>query len=171
MYARIQQGGSTGSVRGALSGSVLHRLVGSDELVITLWATEAEAAADPTAEWYEVTAEHTGGAAAATPAIVAVMHFDGPRSPELVAAADTADRRIASMMSDHPGGVRVQMLWQPQRRSQVLLSYATSVDSLEQAQQKIRTMELWEDEDVALLPGPDRVDLYRVEPLNASVSS
>jgi len=92
-------------------------------------------------------------------------------APELVAAGAKADRRITPMMSEHPGAVRVQILWQPQRRSQVLLSYATSVDSLEQAQQKIDSMELWDDEDAALLPGPDRVDLYRVEPLNASVSS
>lgn len=171
MYARIQQGGSTGGAHGALSGSVLRRLAGSDELVVTLWATEEEAAADPTAEWYEVVGEHRTDDPDATPTIVGVIHFDGPLSAELVAASAKADRRIAPVLARHPGCVRVLKLWQPQRRSQVLLSYATSVESLEQANQKIGAMDLWADEDAALLPGPDRVDLYRVEPLNASVSS
>lgn len=171
MYARIQQGGSTGGAQGAQSAAVLRRLAGTDELVVTFWATEDEAAADPTAEWYEVTGEGPGGDPDATPSIVAVIRFDGPLSPELVIASAKADRRIAPMIAQHPGCVRVQTMWQPQRRAKVLLSYATSVESLEQANQKISAMDLWEDEDAALLPGPDRVDLYRVAPLTASVSS
>jgi hypothetical protein len=66
-------------------------------------------------------------------------------------------------MAGHPGGVRMLEFWQPELRRQILITLATSVESLEEGGKKIAGLPLLPDEDVALLPGPDHVEMFRVE--------
>ncbi|CRK61937.1 hypothetical protein [Alloactinosynnema sp. L-07] len=157
MYARIH---TAKAPEGAIETHTYRRLAGDDELTLSLFDTQAAAASDPTAEWYEVESDDTG--AAPTAGVAAFLHFDGPLSAEVKAAADRANRdRIAPAMHDHPGFARVLVLWQPQRRSAVVLTMAESVESLEEGQRKIGSMELLPGEDPALLPGPDRIEIFR----------
>ena len=46
--------------------------------------------------------------------------------------------------------------------SSVVITLATSVDTLDAAQQAVMATELTPGEDPALLPGPDRVEIHRV---------
>lgn len=167
MYARIQRaGGADPDLAGAHEGSRLRRLAGAEDLLVSLWATQADAAADPTAEWYEVEQDRPGANAGDPAEVVSVVYFDGPLSPELRAAAVWADEeRITPVMREHPGGVRHLRLWQPERRAMVYLVHATSTESLERGQQVITEMELLPGEDPALLPGADRVEVFRLEAL------
>lgn len=93
--------------------------------------------------------------------------FDGPRSPELVAATERAGRdRIDPLLEAHPG-VRADMvaryvLSQPDGGSAVLVITNTEA-SLDQAIQLILSSELLPGEDPALLPGPSRVERYAVQ--------
>jgi hypothetical protein len=159
MYARIQKSTGTAPL-GAVEAQTYRRMAGDDELTVSLFGSQEEAAADPTAEWYEVEADDVG--VAETVKVAAFVYFDGPLSDEIKQAADRANRdRIAPRMSDHPGLVRTLVLWQPQRRSAVVVSVADSVESIEDSQRKIMSMELLPGEDPALLPGADRVELFR----------
>jgi hypothetical protein len=65
-------------------------------------------------------------------------------------------------MDEHAGTVRSIVLWQPERRSKIVVMQTVSVEALEDAQREVLSSELLPGEDPALLPGPDRVDLYRV---------
>ena len=83
-----------------------------------------------------------------------LTYFDGPQTPEQLAAADfAAQERILPTVSklDHP--LRVYLL----RRhdgSGIVLSIADSEQALLDAQKAIMSTEL--------LPGPDRIELYPV---------
>jgi hypothetical protein len=62
MYARVRK--ATGE-DGSVERFMLRRVAGREELQVSLWATREDAAADPTAEWYEVEADQrmaSGGA-------------------------------------------------------------------------------------------------------------
>jgi len=91
-----------------------------------------------------------------------LTYFDGPQTPEQLAAADfAAQERILPTVSklDHP--LRVYLL----RRhdgSGIVLSIADSEQALLDAQKAIMSTELLPGEDPALLPGPDRIELYPV---------
>lgn len=93
--------------------------------------------------------------------------FDGPRAPELVAAAARAVRdRIDPLIDAHPDVrddlvVRYQ-LSQPDGGSAVLV-IARTQESLDRAIELTMTSELLPGEDPALLPGPSRAERYRVE--------
>ena len=93
--------------------------------------------------------------------------FDGPRSPELVAATDRAGReRIDPLIDAHPD-IRDDMvaryvLSQPDGGSAVLV-IANTEESLDRAIELITTSELLPGEDPALLPGPSRAERYRVQ--------
>ncbi|HVK26652.1 MAG TPA: hypothetical protein VM677_35330 [Actinokineospora sp.] len=157
MYARIHKTGET--PEGAIETNNYRRLAGSDGLAVSLFDTEEAAAADPTAEWYEVEADDSGSAEVA---IAAFLHFDGPLSAEVKAAAERANReRIRPAFLHDPDFSRTLVLWQPQRRSAVVLTLTASIEALEAGQRKISSMELLPGEDPALLPGPDRIELFR----------
>ncbi|MBC6451443.1 hypothetical protein [Actinokineospora xionganensis] len=158
MYARIHK--STGAPPdGAREAHTYRRLAADDELMVSLFDTREDAAADPTAEWYEVESDHPG---AGSPAgVAAFLYFDGPISDEVHQAAERAHReRIAPAMRTQPGVSRALVLWQPQRRTALVVSTADSVESIEAGQRAVATMELLPGEDAALLPGPDRVELF-----------
>ena len=91
-----------------------------------------------------------------------LTYFDGPRSPEQVAAADFGTReRITPAVGKLGYHFRVYVL----RRdygSEIVVSIADSKQALLDAQKAIMSTELLPGEDPALLPGPDRVDLYPV---------
>ncbi len=91
-----------------------------------------------------------------------LTYFDGPRTPEQLAAADFADReRIRPALSSLTQAIRIYRL----RRhdgSEVVIAIASSEQILLDAQKAIMATQLLPGEDPALLPGPDRVELYPV---------
>lgn len=117
---------------------------------------------DPDA--YEVRSDSALTDSAAVATAASVLTFSGPISEAVERAGEWASReRIAPAMAGHPGGVRLLALWQPELRRQVVITLATSLESLETAQQKIGSLPLLPGEDAALLPGPDHVEMFRVE--------
>ena len=91
-----------------------------------------------------------------------LTYFDGPRSPEQLAAHDFAAReRIVPVISELDHSYRVYVLRRDDG-SQIVVSIADSEQALLDAQKAIMSTELLPGEDPALLPGPDRIDLYPV---------
>ena len=91
-----------------------------------------------------------------------LTYFDGPRSTEQLAAADFAGReRILPAVSSLGQPIRVYRLRRDDG-SQVVISIADSEQVLLDAQKAIMATELLPGEDPALLPGPDRIELYPV---------
>lgn len=91
-----------------------------------------------------------------------LTYFDGPRTPEQIAAADFGDRkRIEPAISRLGHHFRVYVLRRDDG-SQVVVSIADTKEALLDAQQAIMSSKLLPGEDPALLPGPDRIDLYPV---------
>lgn len=95
-----------------------------------------------------------------------IIHLDGPRSPELVAAADRAAReRIIPAITAHPELaphlVAAYTLRQPDG-SQVSVVITDTEEALRLGQQVVMSTELLPGEDHALLPGPDRLEIYEV---------
>jgi hypothetical protein len=136
MYARLQRSpGSVYGVDGAIEVCAL--AAGEDELLLSLWSTRQEAAADPASEWYEVHTDRAGKGESASVAMV--LRFGGPlREPVRLAGC--------------PGVSRAMVLWQPDRLNQVTVVLASSPPSTEDARWVVR---------------PDRVDLYQVLSLHA----
>ena len=91
-----------------------------------------------------------------------LTYFDGPRTPEQLAAADFAGReRILPAISRLGHSLRVYLL----RRhdgSEIVMVIADSEQALLDAQKAIMTTALLPGENPALLPGPDRIELYPV---------
>ena len=91
-----------------------------------------------------------------------LTYFDGPRTPEQLTAEDLAGQeRILPAVSKLGHSLRVYLL----RRSdgsEVVVSIADSEQALLDAQKAIMGTGLLPGEDPALLPGPDRVELYPV---------
>jgi hypothetical protein len=88
--------------------------------------------------------------------------FDGPRAPEQAAAEDLAGRqRIWPAIRDLSGLVGVYAL-RGSDLSAVVVTLATSVETLDAAQRAVLATELMPGEDPALLTGPDRVEIHRV---------
>lgn len=91
-----------------------------------------------------------------------LTYFDGPRTPEQVAAGDFAGQeRIRPAVSSLGHRFRVYVLRRDDG-SEVVVSIADSEQHLLDAQKAIMSSELLPGEDPALLPGPDRVELYPV---------
>lgn len=121
-----------------------------------------EPPADPSA--FEVVQERDLTEPAADPAAASVLTFTGPVSDAVLRAAERAGReRIGPALEGHPGGVRMIELWQPELRRQMIITLATSLASLEESGRLITALALLPGEDEALLPGPDHVEMFRVE--------
>jgi len=91
-----------------------------------------------------------------------LTYFDGPRSPEQLAAHDFAAReRIVPVISELDHSYRVYVLRRDDG-SQIVVSIADSEQALLDAQKAIMGTELLPGEDPALLRGPDRIELYPV---------
>jgi hypothetical protein len=155
-----------------LLGSVSFRqLAGSATVCLTLWETKASAtahlgrraalAARPGAI-YEVAAATDGPASAQVPAWARLMYFDGPRAPEQAAAADRAGReRIWPAISGLHGLVGAYVL-HGHDLAAVIITLTTSTQTLDAAERAAMSTELLPGEDPALLPGPDRIEIYHV---------
>jgi hypothetical protein len=91
-----------------------------------------------------------------------LTYFDGPRTPEQLAADDFAGQeRILPALSKLGHPLRVYLL----RRhdgAEIVVLIADSEQALLDAQKTITSTELLPGEDPALLPGPDRIELYPV---------
>jgi hypothetical protein len=88
--------------------------------------------------------------------------FDGPRAPEQAAAEDLAGRRrIWPAICGLSGLVGVYVL-RGSDLSSVVVTLATSVETLDTLQRAVMATELGPDEDPALLPGPDRIEIHHV---------
>jgi hypothetical protein len=91
-----------------------------------------------------------------------LTYFDGPRTPEQIAADDFGAReRIIPAVSKLGHQFRVYVLRRDDG-SQVVVSIADTKKALMDAQKAIMSTELLPGEDPALLTGPDRIDLYPV---------
>jgi hypothetical protein len=156
---------------GLLSSLSLRQLGGPAAVRLTLWDTEASAAGcpapdagqvPPATELYQVTDTAEGPAAAQVPTYARLLCFDGPRAPEQAAAEDLAGRqRIWPAIRDLSGLVGVYAL-RGRDLSSVVVTLATSVETLDAAQRAVMATELTPGEDPALLAGPDRVEIHRV---------
>ena len=156
---------------GLLGCLTLCQLGGPAAVRLTLWDTEASATgcpgpdaglAPPAAEIYEVTHTEEGLAATQAPAYARLVCFDGPRAPEQTAAEDLAGRqRIWPAIRGLSGLVGVYIL-RGSDLSSVVVTLATSVETLDAAQRAVMATELTPGEDPALLSGPDRVEIHHV---------
>ena len=91
-----------------------------------------------------------------------LTYFDGPRTPEQVAAADFGGRqRIWPAIRDLSGLVSVYLL-RGHDLGWIVVTFATSVDTLNTAQRTVMATDLLPGEDRALLPGPDRIEIHNV---------
>jgi hypothetical protein len=91
-----------------------------------------------------------------------LTYFDGPRTPEQIAAEDFAGReRIIPAISQTGHRFRVYVMRRDDG-AQIVVSVADSEQALLDAQKAIMNTELLPGEDPALLPGPDRIELYPV---------
>ena len=92
--------------------------------------------------------------------------FDGPRSPELLAAAERAENeRIGPLLYSTPeirdDLVAVYHLHQPDG-GKAILSICRTEATLDKMVELIMTSELLPGEDPDLLPGPSRAERYEV---------
>jgi hypothetical protein len=91
-----------------------------------------------------------------------LTYFDVPRTPEQQAAEDFAGQeRLFPAISQLGHAYRVYRLRRDDG-STVVISIADSQQALLDAQKAIMATELLPGEDQALLPGPDRIELYPV---------
>ncbi|MGS0683931.1 hypothetical protein ACVBEQ_02040 [Nakamurella sp. GG22] len=95
-----------------------------------------------------------------------LTYFDGPRTPELVAAADRAGREriepaIMARADLRDDLVAVYNLRRPDG-GQITVVIAEHEQTLDETANVIMSTSLLPGEDAALLPGPDRVERYQV---------
>ncbi|MGH3519348.1 MAG: hypothetical protein ACRDQ7_18400 [Haloechinothrix sp.] len=148
-------------------------------LAVTLWSTldaaktmheglasrSGRAPALESDHVFEVIDDVPGSAADSEPGMASALYFEGPLGPVRFAAGQRAFReRILPVVATLPGTVRDLVLWQAEEESILVLSIVTSFEALEAKQHAVRSTELLPGEDPVLLPGPDRVEIYRAGP-------
>jgi len=98
--------------------------------------------------------------------IAQITYFDGPRSPEVVAASERAGReRIMPAVSADPeirAGHRGTFALRQPDGTHLVLVLADSAATLDRADAVITATPLLPGEDPALLTSPDRVERYEV---------
>ena len=183
MYAHVEQvnsqpGGGTADLSAGVAGQRgqrgcvnLRQLAGPATVRLTLWDTEDNATGfmaartrfgTPAGAVYKVGEYERGPAAADAATHARLLYFDGPRTPEQVAAADAGGRqRIWPAIRDLGGLVSVYLLRGPDL-GWIVVTFATSVDTLDTAQRTVLATDLLPGEDRALLPGPDRIEIHNV---------
>jgi hypothetical protein len=162
---------SVTSQPGLLGAVAFRQFAGPAAVCLTLWDTEAAAAAFAgqyaelaalPGEIYQVVDAGAGPAAAQAPAYARLIYFDGPRAPEQVAAGDLAgQQRIWPAIRNLSGLVGVYVLRGSDLGS-VVITLTTSAETLDAAAQAVMSTELLPGEDPALLPGPDRIEIHHV---------
>jgi hypothetical protein len=164
-------GSSAAGQPGLLGRVTFRQLAGPAAVCLTLWDSEASATTFPgprpelaavPGEAYEVSDTEEGPAAGQAPACARLLYFDGPRAPEQAAAADLAGKqRIWPAIRGLSGLVGVYVLVGRDLGS-VVVTLATSVDTLDATERAVMATGLAPGEDPALLPGPDRIEIHRV---------
>jgi hypothetical protein len=104
-----------------------------------------------------------------------LTYFDGPRSDEMAAASRRGGlERIEPAMAADPFMVSelvgIYVLAGPDN-AELVITIVKSEEALRRAREVIMATELLPGEDPALLPGPDRVDVYRVAYANAHAAA
>ena len=148
-------------------------------LCLTLWASldDAEAAPERTQavlgprpfplsvdEIYEVWDTRSGPEAIQDATLAQVLWFDGPRSAAQAEAIRRAgDERIRPALADVPGFAGGYLLGHPHDLAVAVVQLATSTDALDGIADAVFSTDLLPGEDPALLTGPDRVELYRLD--------
>jgi hypothetical protein len=156
---------------GLLGCASLQQLAGPAAARLTLWDAESEVTGfmaararfgTPAGAIYKVGEYEQGPAAADVATHARLLHFDGPRTPEQVAAADFGGRaRIWPAIRDLSGLVSVYLL-RGHDLGWIVVTFTTSLHTLEAAQRAVMAAQLLPGEDRALLPGPDRIEIYTV---------
>jgi hypothetical protein len=156
---------------GLLSCLTFRQVAGPAAVRLTLWDTESSATGFPgpdaglvpsAAEIYQVTDTKEGPAASQAPAYARLVCFDGPRAREQAEAEDLVGRQRIWPAIRGLGGLTGVYVLRGSDLSSVVVTLATSVETLEAAQRAVMATELTPGEDPALLPGPDRVEIHRV---------
>ena len=112
----------------------------------------------PGPDSYQVVSAERGTSAAEVPTHARVLYFDGPRAPEQADAEEFAgQQRIWPAIRDLSGLVGIWVLRGPQSAT-VVCTLATSTATLDAIAHAVMASELLPGEDVALLPGPDRIE-------------
>ena len=95
-----------------------------------------------------------------------LTYFDGPRSAELRQASARAGReRIHPALQADPELARELVglyVLNQDDGTEVVITIVKSEPALRRGQQVIMSTQLLPGEDPALLPGPDRIEIYRV---------
>jgi hypothetical protein len=148
--------------RGFVGGYVLSLIGLPRGLIVTLWDA-ASAVPGAGLDMYVVDSEWTGRDGGAAPAAASIASFDGPISAELrAAAAFAAEHRVVPAIAAVPGTIHGFAMWDPDLRARRVLTLTSSVDAIEAVGRAVNATELLPGEERALLPGPDRVEVYRV---------
>ena len=156
-------------------------------LALTLWNSRADAEAAPERtqavlgprpfslamdEVYDIVQVAPGTAAPEQATVGKVSWFDGPRSAvENEAARRAGDERIRPAVENVPGFVMTYVLVRPEDSALVIVELATSTEVLDRMADAVFSTSLLPGEDPALLNGPDRVELYRLEGQSLPASS
>jgi hypothetical protein len=155
-------------------GYLLEEIGRSRTTLVSLWPSADDARAASAAagqpqgtvvrdEIYEVLHELNGPDPTTRPVAATLLDFDGPMSPAHFAAAERGfTDRIRPLMQRLPGCVRALVLWQPETGAQVVLNVTDSLGALSRSERAITEAPLLAGEDIALLPGPDRVAIHTV---------
>jgi hypothetical protein len=169
------------SLPGLAGFLTLRQVAGTTAVRLTWWDTESAAASLPglptgpggpanaagvppalTGKTYEARDILDGPAAGQAPGYARLVYFDGPRAPEQAAAEELAgERRIWPAVHDVSGLIRICGL-RGRDSGSLTVVLATSVEALEATTEAIMATQLLPEEDPALLPGPDRVELHQV---------
>jgi len=162
---------SSTSQPGLLGAITFRQFAGPAGVSLTLWDTEADAAAFAgqyaelaalPGEVYQVVDAAAGPAVARAPAYARLMYFDGPRAPEQAAAEDLAGRqRIWPAIRNLSGLVGTYVL-RGRDLGSVVITLTTYAETLDAAARAVMSTELLPGEDPALLPGPDRIEIHHV---------
>ncbi len=93
-------------------------------------------------------------------------YFNGPRTAEQLAAAERAsNERLWPALRRDPGLMRELVAYYVLRQpdgGEVVVTLVTTMDALKRGSDLVSSTELLPGEDPALLPGPDRVEVYEV---------
>lgn len=141
---------------GYAGGYAMTHVSGIDGLAITLWKDAESAGIGSFDVVHQVSVP--GSIRAAN-----VISFAAPITDEVRAAADFAGaNRIEPFAATLDGALGVLVLWNAERRLMKAVSFATDLDRLEAIGRALNSMELLPEEDPALLPQVERVDVFHV---------